>query len=185
MRFSPLHLGALVLFSACEAPPARAVADCPGMPPRDSLVVLLAADEPARILALPETLSVAGHAVGVEAWFHRDGMPQLPLSDTGCVSMDRASAAVRVTALDGDTLWRPPVQIDSVVFVAEDSAWTPRHAEPTWWRTDTLRAASRLRISYFEPSNARAPIIVAVRIVLPDGRRVWLRGEPVVGVHTM
>jgi hypothetical protein len=73
--------------------------------------------------------------------------------------------------------------VDSVIIVAEDSAWAPRTVTPIPWGDDTLRIPSRVGISYFEPSRRQAAIIVAVRVILPDGRHVWLRSEPVIGMH--
>jgi len=153
---------------------------CPGVPPRDALVARLPAEEVARVRSLPEAVIVEGRRVGAEARFIRD---QMPVVGGPCISTDRAFAGVRVVVRGADTSWRPPVRVDSAVIVAEDSAWASRAITPIPWGADTLRLSSRVGIGYFEPSQRESSIIVAVRIILPDGSHLWLRSEPVLGMH--
>src|SRR5690348_12313169 len=135
MRAPSAHLRSVSVALLMASAGCRPVPDCQSERSRAALVARLPAEEVARVQALPEAAVVEGKRVGVEARFFRDDMPQ----SGACGSPRTAFAGVRVVARGADTSWSPPVRIDSVVIVAEDSAWASRKITPVPWGADTLR----------------------------------------------
>jgi hypothetical protein len=127
----------------------------------------------------PAEVVVAGRMVRADARFHQDNMPG-PQPCTGGVI-----AALMIVPTDGDTTWRPPVRIDSVLYVVQDTLWAARSIAIMPWGRDTAAVPSRAIIPFIRPAEPHAPITVVAQLVLPDGRRVWLRSRPTAILYTM